>query len=453
MATADCREAYVRMDQATGIRKWRAAAAALAMVACAGALRAQAAPSSAQAAHAHAAANNAQASQDAAAYQKLNSGQVDDAATDFQAVLTAQPNDAGALAGMGQVRMLQGNYLGAVSFLERAKQASPNDTTIAAALDSARFSFLMGEGREAQGAKDSEDAEKRYREALELRPDARQAVDALVNVLVLQNKLSDAQDALSTAVAHEASATGHPPAELEMQLAQVDIANSQPQLAYPIFLQVLQDDPQRVDAWSGLISSLHLMGHDADAVAQEKVIPPATRAQLEATPGFQQTLTAMETPPAAGTAEASTAQAASAQPSYTPFVPSDVPVVAPVTQPAPVAAAPAVASVPGVSNPRTMPASGAFVRPAATRPATVPPAQKPVVAAAPQSAPTTRVHAEAAQATTPARHASSTGSGAPLVTQPAARPTSRGEDLPDTGDQQYPQPKTRPRAPASSGSE
>lgn len=439
----------MRMDQATVIRKWIAAAAVVAMVAYGGVLQAWAAQLSAQAGGAHGAANRA-ASQDAAAYQKLNSGQVDDAATAFQAVLAAQPNDAGALAGMGQVRMLQGNYLGAVSFLERAKQASPNDATIAAALDSARFSFLMGEGRDAQEAKDPEDAEKRYREALELRPGARQAVDALVNVLVLQNKLNDAQDALSTAVAHEASATGHPPAELEMQLAQLDIANSQPQLAYPIFLQVLQDNPQRLDAWSGLISALHLMGHDADALAQEKVIPPAARAQLEATPGFQQTLVAMETPPAAG----ATTQATAGQPSYAPFVPSDVPAAPAAALPTPAGAAPAIASVPSVVNPpRAMQPSGGPVRPAATRPATVTPAPKPVSAAAPQTAQATHAHADAAQTTTPARHPGSAGSGAPLVTQPAARPPVRGEDIPDTGDQQYPQPKTRPRATASSGSE
>ena len=441
------------MDQATGIRNWAAAVAALAVVTCGGVLHAQMPQPSPQGGRSHPAANNAQTSQssaDAAAYRKLNAGQVDDAATAFQAILAAQPNDAGALSGMGQVRMLQGNYLGAVSFLERAKQASPNDATIASALDSARFSFLMGEGREAQEAKDSEDAEKRYREALELQPGARQAVDALVNVLVMENKLSDAQDALSTAVAHEASATGQPPADLEMQLAQMDIANNQPQLAYPIFLQVLQDNPQRVDAWSGLISALHLMGHDADAVAQEKVIPDATRAQLEATPGFQQTLVAMETPPAAGATPAT-----AGQPSYTPFVPSDVPPMPAVATPAPVVASPAIASVPHDSIPaRTMPAAGAAVRSTAIRPATATTVPKPVATVAPQTAQATHVHADAAQTTTTtARHTSSTGSGAPLVTQPAARPASRGEDIPDTGDQQYPQPKSRPRVPASSGSE
>jgi tetratricopeptide (TPR) repeat protein len=375
---------------------------------------------------------------DAAAYAKLNAGQVDEAATAFQAVLAAQPKDASALAGMGQVRMLQGNYLGAVSFLEQAKQASPNDAAIGAALDGARFQFLMGEGKDAQTAKDLTDAEKRYREALGLRPDARQAVDALVNVLVLEDKLSDAQDTLSAAVAQGASASGHPPVELELELAQLDIANNQPQLAYPIFLQVLQDSPGRVDAWSGLISSLHLMGHDTDAVAQEKVISTETRAQLEATPGFQQMMTAMAAAPQSAVAGA---------PSYAPFVPSVAP-----AQPAPVAAI-ATTTAPVIQNPQHVitnpvhsqtPATNVSAKPGIAKAAA--PAAAKVAAVAPASS--SRVPGVAIQAAS--NHATSNAaSGAQLVTQPASRPASHSEEVPDTGEQQYPQPKARPRAASS----
>lgn len=429
---------------------------------------------------------------DAAAYQKLNTGLVDEAAAGFQAVLAAKPDDAGALAGMGQVRILQGNYLGAISFLERAKQADPNDAMIGTALDSARYQFLMSEGKDAQTAKDNEDAEKRYREALELEPDS-PAVGALVNVLVMENKLSEAQDTLSSAIAHGAAATGHPPAELEMQLGQVDIANNQPQLAYPIFLQVLQDSPERVDAWSGLISSLHLMGHDGDAIAQEKAIPAETRTQLEATPGFGEMMTAMT--------DAPTKTAAASGPAYAPFVPTAAPtettappaiaastpaaspestsaatVPASATTSATAAQASTAAShtAPGqmpaiaqpgagtpiapqvqagaplpVSTPPGSSASAGVVAPVkmpppAAVPAVVSPAPKPV--AAPTQ--TARATPAATQMNTGIHPASSTGRGAALVSQPAKRPPER-EEVPDTGDQQYPQPKLRPRMPAS----
>ena len=432
------------MTETIGIRRWNLLVAGFAVLLPISVATAQVAQSASRAnAKTQMAAPPDNSGADAAAYARLNAGQVDDAITAFQAILAAHPNDAGALAGMGQVRMLQGNYLGAVSFLEQAKQASPNDAAIGAALDGARFQFLMGEGKDAQSAKDAADAEKRYREALELRPDARQAVDALVNVLVLENKLSDAQDALSTAVAQGASASGHPPVELELELAQLDIANNQPQLAYPIFLQVLGDTPGRVDAWSGLISALHLMGHDADAVAQEKVVPAETRAQLEATPGFQQMMTAM----AAAPAQTTVAGAAS----YAPFVPSVAPaIVQPVTAALPAAVTAVVPAVQGPQHPIANPqrvqtqASSVSVKPNVAKPATAPPTQR-VVAAAP--APTPRAPSANIQASIPS-HAS-TGSGAPLVTQPAARPASHGEEIPDTGEQQYSQPKTRPRTASS----
>ena len=431
------------MTETIGIRQWKfliAGFAVLLSISVATAQVAQSASHGSTKAPMPAAPDNSGA--EGAAYAKLNAGQVDDAATGFQAILAAHPKDAGALAGMGQVRMLQGNYLGAVSFLEQAKQASPNDAAIGAALDGARFQFLMGEGKDAQSAKDVVDAEKRYREALELRPDSREAVDALVNTLVLENKLSDAQDALSTAVAQGASASGHPPVELEMELAQLDIANNQPQLAYPIFLQVLGDAPGRVDAWSGLISALHLMGHDADAVAQEKVVPAETRTQLEATPGFQQMMAVIAAAPAL--------PVVSGAPLYTPFVPSaQVAQPASVVAPAAVAVAttPMVESVPrattGVKKVQA-PVNGAAAKPSIARPANAMTAPKAVA-----SAPLQPARVPAASAQTAAASHPSAGSGAPLVTQPATKPASRGEEVPDTGEQQYPQPKARPRAGSS----
>ena len=436
------------MTETNEIRRWSFAIAVVALLAMGG-TRAQT-PQRAGAAGQAKAGTAKSLSADAAAYAKLDAGHVDEAVAAFQAILATDPKDAGALAGMGQARILQGNYLGAVSFLEQAKQASPNDATIATALDGARFRFLMSEGKDAQTAKDAVDAEKRYREALELRPATPEAVNALVNVLVAENKLSDAQDVLSTAVAQQASVSGHPPAELELQLAQLDIANGQPQLAYPIFLQVVQASPERVDAWSGLISALHLMGHDADAVAQEKALPATTRAQLEATPGFQQRMDGMINAP--------TQAAKAGEPSYTPFVPSAVPVapvevqVAPATAPA----ATAVATVPGGQIPQRAggavertptPMASVPVKPSVTKPVSVPPVSKPAPAVASQAA---KAPPTAAPAAMPSHPAKSTGSGAPLVTQPAARPAARGDEITDTGEQQYPQPKTRPRIAANS---
>ncbi|HWB32056.1 MAG TPA: tetratricopeptide repeat protein [Acidobacteriaceae bacterium] len=397
---------------------------------------------------------------EAAAFQALNANRLDEAQTDFQAILATNPADVRALEGMGRIRMQQGNYLGAVSFLERAKQASQNDAGISAELDQARFSFLMGEGKDSLIAHDLASAEQRYREALDLQPGAADACSALVNVLVLENKLSDAQDLLSTAVAHEAETLGAPSEGTEIQLAELDLAAGQPALAYPIFRQVLEDHPERVDAWSGLLSALHLMGHDQDAAAQANVIPAETLNELKANPSFVQMMTEVSAaPPATGAAASTTPEAA-----FQPLVPSAEP---------PAIAAPATATVGGGTSPSpTGPAPGSAAVPAATVPhtlantRTVAPAALPATPAAPRPAiaaphPVPTPETEAVRrtqgvppASAPAASTATHADHGPLVTQPAAPPpaSNSSREIPDTGDQQYPQPRRKPRTASSQGS-
>src|SRR5665213_2162339 len=57
-----------------------------------------------------------------AAYNLLNSHHVHQAEAAFKAAIAKNPSDAQALAGMGQVRMEQANFGGAISFLEQAEQ-------------------------------------------------------------------------------------------------------------------------------------------------------------------------------------------------------------------------------------------------------------------------------------------------------------------------------------------
>lgn len=90
-------------------------------------------------------------------------------------ILATQPDNAGALAGMGWIRSQQGNFLAAISFLEQARLKRPNDHTLAVALDLDRFRFLMSEARYSLESNDLIAAEKRYRSALSIRPGNREA--------------------------------------------------------------------------------------------------------------------------------------------------------------------------------------------------------------------------------------------------------------------------------------
>ena len=409
-----------------------------------------------------------------AAYQALNANRIEEAETRFKAILAGDPGDAKALAGMGYVRMQQGNFLGAISFLEQAKLGKSDDKGLAAALDTSRFWFIMSEGQQSLNENDLATAEKRYRAALALRPNSPEALEGLGGTLLRaqqaaaavplfqlvveakpstsgpwrelvmaqvqagsaavalatdqkvppathavlmndplylqalasaytsvgrggdaelalegalklpfppdgknlktemqsqlggllvssnhldraselytqmiahnnentgawlgliqakhamgkddealkavegmpaasheaamrdpnfaltvasiyqgQKKLDQAQDVLQKVAAQQAGGGQKPSAATQLQLAGVYIERGTPQLAYPIYQQVIAENPDRVDAWAGLLSALHLTGHDKEVVAQLNTAPANVRTQLESNASYLQTM-------------------------------------------------------------------------------------------------------------------------------------------------------------------
>jgi predicted Zn-dependent protease len=409
-----------------------------------------------------------------AAYQALNAGHIEEAESRFKAILATEPQNPKALAGMGYVRMQQGNFPGAIGFLEQARQLTPNDKGLASALDTARFWFVMGEGHRALADSDLTTAEKRYQAALDLRPNSAEALEGLggtfakaqqpasaiplfqravaadpasvpgwrglflaqvqsgnspaalatdkqvpsaahtqlmgdplfllslasaysavgqtgdaqrilesalklpppadakglktdiqlqlaallttanhldqaeslyaqavaddhgnaaawqglvrvqhalghdpdalksvesmpspayaaamrdpgfevtvASIYEAEKKLDEAQQLLQNAVNQPTDAGQKPSPELQMQLAGLYLLRGNPRLAYPVYQQVLRDNPTRADAWAGLLSALHVTGHDQDAIEQIKSIPPPVRAQLESNPAYLQTM-------------------------------------------------------------------------------------------------------------------------------------------------------------------
>ena len=186
-------------------------------------------------------------SMEAAAYQALNSKHIAEAERRFKAILAKQPGDAGALAGMGFVRMQQRNFLGAVTFFERAKQKRPRDKSIATALDTARFWFIVDEGQHSLSAGDVDTAEKRFRSALQLRPDAAEPLAGLGDTLLRQG---NAQQAL------------------------------------PIFERVVTAKPELPQGWRGLVAAQYASGSPALALETDQRSPAAIHAELMRDPGY-----------------------------------------------------------------------------------------------------------------------------------------------------------------------
>lgn len=104
------------------------------------------------------------------------------------ALLAKDPEDAGALAGMGWVRSRQKNYTAAISYLERAKLKRPDDRNLNTALEEARFHVLLTEAQNSANSNEPETAQKFYAQALEIHPNSREALSGLHGLTIAQTQ-------------------------------------------------------------------------------------------------------------------------------------------------------------------------------------------------------------------------------------------------------------------------
>ena len=115
-------------------------------------------------------------------------------------------------------------------------------------------------------------------------------ISTVASIYQAQNKLDVAQGMLEKAIAQQNTAGQKPPAPLLIQLAGVYMLRNDPQHAYPLYRQVLLENPDRLDGWKGLLNALHTTGHDQEALAQLRQIPEPVRLQLENDPDYLQTV-------------------------------------------------------------------------------------------------------------------------------------------------------------------
>jgi tetratricopeptide (TPR) repeat protein len=124
------------------------------------------------------------------AYRELNSGHLDEAEQQFQALLAKNPHNARALSGMGYVSMKRGNFDQAVDYLEKARAAGA--TKLEGTLSTARFWSRMAQAGTEQKAGDAETAAKDYRDALSIKPTSPDAEEALAGALMQAGNRADA---------------------------------------------------------------------------------------------------------------------------------------------------------------------------------------------------------------------------------------------------------------------
>jgi len=95
------------------------------------------------------------------------------------------------------------------------------------------------------------------------------------------NQFEVAQGLLKRAVKMRIAAGEQPSVPLLLQLAAIYLQRNNTTQAFDLYHQVLADNPDRADAWKGLIATLQLTNRNGEALQEIAQIPPAVRKQLE----------------------------------------------------------------------------------------------------------------------------------------------------------------------------
>jgi tetratricopeptide (TPR) repeat protein len=103
------------------------------------------------------------------------------------------------------------------------------------------------------------------------------------------NQFEVAQGLLERAAKLQTAAGGQPSVALELQLAGIYLLRNNTAQAYEIYSRVLKANPDRADAWKGLISTLAGTGRNSEALEEIALIPAPVRKQLDNDIEFVQT--------------------------------------------------------------------------------------------------------------------------------------------------------------------
>ena len=102
------------------------------------------------------------------------------------------------------------------------------------------------------------------------------------------NQFEIAQGLLERSAKLQIAAGTQPTLALQLQLAAIYLQRNNTAQAYAIYHRVLQENPDRVDAWKGLIGTLLVTNRNNEALQEIALIPEPVRRQLEADIEFVQ---------------------------------------------------------------------------------------------------------------------------------------------------------------------
>ena len=107
------------------------------------------------------------------------------------------------------------------------------------------------------------------------------------------NQFEIAQGLLERSAKLQIAAGHQPDLPLQLQLAAIYLQRNDTAHAYAIYRQVLEENPDRIDAWKGLIATLLVTNRNNEALQELALVPAPVRRQLEADIEFVQSEASM----------------------------------------------------------------------------------------------------------------------------------------------------------------
>lgn len=198
------------------------------------------------------------------AYTALAANRLEDAENRFVALSNANPKNGRAYAGLGFVRMKQGNFAGAISFFSQAEQDGVHVASVTQALATSRFWYTVQQGTAALNSNQMPEAVAQYRAALDLRPGSPDALEGLAGAYMKGQQYSEAASVYERLTRTPGAAQT---AWRGMFMAQAQAGNAQAALAVtrriPAAVRAgLLQDPEYLRALASVYSAA---GQDAEA--------------------------------------------------------------------------------------------------------------------------------------------------------------------------------------------
>lgn len=181
------------------------------------------------------------------------------AKAEFQAALAVKPDGVGALVGLGQLELADGDFAGAAGHLEAALQVA----------ESFEARLALGSARAKQGK--PMDAIRHFQRAAELDPKSAEAVGSLGQALLGAGKVEEAERAL------RAAAQMRPDPETRNALGFALVRQKKAAAALDVFRGVLGDEPASAPALLGAGVASEELGQKEQALAHYQkllALPP-----------------------------------------------------------------------------------------------------------------------------------------------------------------------------------